>query len=195
LIKRSTWILLAVFILLLGFVFYWQRSSIGEEVEATPTSESLLLNINLDDLREVVIEGREANSVAFARNEQGQWVFLDPEVTIDESIDVAFNIEQLASLRILNSFTTSPQAEITGLDNPAYVITIILSDGTKHRILVGELTPTGTGYYATLGNGPVSVVPQYELDQVINLYIDPPIAEEISLTPETDLETISTVSP
>jgi hypothetical protein len=194
-IKRSTWFLLAVFILLLGFVFYWQRSGIGEEAEATPTLESLLLNINLDDLREVAIKGRDANSVSFTRNEKGQWVFVDPGVTIDESTDVALNLGQLASLRILNSFTTAPQAEITGLDNPAYVISIQLSNGVKHELLLGELTPTGTGYYARLGDGPVSVVPQYELDQVINLYIDPPIAEETSLTPETNLETILTVSP
>ena len=194
-IKRSTWFLLAVFVLLLVVVIYWQRSGIGEDVEAAPTSESLLLNINQDDLREVAIKDREANSVAFIRNEQGQWVFVDPEVTIDESVDVAFNLRQLASLRILNSFTTAPQAEITGLDNPAYVISIVLSDGTQQKILVGELTPTGTGYYARLGDGPVSVLPQYELDQVINLYIDPPIAEQTSQTPEAGLGPIPTLTP
>jgi len=185
-IKRSTWIILAIFILILGFVVYWRRSGRGEEVIATPTPESRLLNINSDDMREITIQGSDQKMVGFTRNEQGQWVFLDPEATIDESVDVVSSLSQLVQLRVLNTFNTAPKAEITALADPMYVVTISLADGTKRRLLVGAATPTGTGYYVQADDGPVNVVSKSELDPIIYLYLEPPYAEQTS-TPSSGI--------
>jgi len=182
--------MVAVFILLSGFVIYWQRSGRGEEVVATPTPESFLLNLNLDDLHEISIQGSDEKSIGFIRNEQGQWVFLDPEETIDITFDVATSISQLVQLRVLNTFNTAPQAEITGLADPMYVITIGLSDGTRQRLLIGSMTPTGTGYYVNVDGGPVNVIAQPELDQILSIYLDPHYAEPTPIS-----EITPTISP
>jgi hypothetical protein len=84
-------------------------------------------------------------------------------------------VSELAALRILNLLATQPAPNATGLDSPAYTLTVGLEDSQQHVIQVGQQTTTGTGYYARMDGGPAQVVSKFSVDTVLELLATPPI--------------------
>ena len=74
-IRRSTWIVLLVFLVVLAGFLYLQRSSQDEEIEIPPTSTSQnLFELAEPDLASVTIQSSDGNTVELNRSEEGEWV-------------------------------------------------------------------------------------------------------------------------
>jgi hypothetical protein len=82
-------------------------------------------------------------------------------------------------LRILSEIKPETALSDFGLQ-PAITAQIeaVFSDGTTLSFQVGKLTPTGSGYYALDNSQPnrILILPKFEMERLLTLPLDPPIA-------------------
>jgi len=174
-IRRSTLVLLGIFILLLVAFFLWQRYQKEEEVEITPTADQELLispDLTVSSLR---IEVVGSQLVEVERDDQGQWNLIVPEGYETDTASVDSAISQLSSLRILSEFDQGIDLGGAGLVVPVYRITASSKNGEEVVLDIGKLSPTGSGYYIRKGGKDVYIVSKYSLDSIIKLVEEPPI--------------------
>jgi hypothetical protein len=145
-IRRTTWILLAVFAVLLAATLFLQRTgrleSAGDE-SPTPTPEAKMLEVDPATIRSLRIQDAQGKVVALERKAQQTWVLIEPAANETDAVRVDSSITELAALRILNLLETQPSSDATGLTSPAYTLTVGLED-SEHVIQVGQQATTGT---------------------------------------------------
>ena len=192
-IKRSTWILLVIFVALLGALFVWQKQKPALEQEKaslqmTGTAKVIefLLNIPEDVfIQEMKVTDNEGNVVEASRQtKQGKWVLTEPSApdsTDDQIITTAVSDLMLSMVDM--TMTDFNQLGAIGLDKPNYRIMLTLSDGTNHLIEVGNQTITNEQYYLRLDGGEPKIVSKTSLDGMINLLTNPPIVPTPTGTP------------
>jgi hypothetical protein len=182
--KRSTWIVLVIFLALVGLLFYLnQRESPAEGAEVTPTetveylfSETAGLPTSID------IEAKSGERVAIERNEAGEWVLKQPIETEANQGSAEAAASQLSALRVLSRPEVAP--DDAGLGEPSYVMTVKLTGGTEEVVRIGDLTPTSSGFYTNInGSEEVLIVDKTSLDSLLTLVTSPPYAETPTPTP------------
>ena len=175
-IRRTTWVILAVFVVVLGLAWYLQRNGGAEGTQATPTPGSQpVFDFTENEVAGLRIEAAQGEAVALVRGAGGAWTLAEPqaEATDTERADSA--VQQAAGLMATTTLESAPAPEATGLDPAAYLITLDLSDGSQRLLRVGKETPIETGYYVQVDDGPVQVVSKFSLDTLIELLENPPI--------------------
>jgi hypothetical protein len=100
---------------------------------------------------------------------------------------------QVGSLRIVALLDTPPEVNTVGLEIPAYTIELGFVSGTSHKIEVGNLTPTSSGYYVRYDNGKIYVISQSGIESLLNLLTAPPYPA--TETPSPTIEPTSTLTP
>ena len=201
-IRRSTWIILGIFILLSAATFFWQKYGKEAEAKATPTAEQdLLLNLT-SKVTGLRIEGVRSDIVEVSRDAQGQWKLTIPAGQETDTGAVEAAVSQLSSLRILSAFEQGLDLGGAGLVVPSYRITTSLEDGESIVLNIGKATATGSGYYVQMGEKGIYVVSKYSLDSIIKLLQNPPIKPTSTssigtetIAPETTTPSISIETP
>jgi len=180
-IRRSTWITLAIFGLVLATAVVIQQTQQRQAAQATPTAGlEVLFEVEGSDIIALRITSAEGDVVAVQRAEGGEWTLSEPENAPADQDRVGSAITQAESLRVLSTLEEEPDAGVIGLEPPQYQVTITLGDGGRQTALVGSETPTGSGYYARLQDGPLRVVNKSSLDLLLELLTDPPVAATAS---------------
>lgn len=177
-IRRNTWILLAVFAVLLIAAVYLQRSgglTAGEVATPTVEQQQLLLDVGADEISGFQIEDAQGKVVAVKRDAQGAWALTEPQAQNTDSVKVDSVVTSLASLEVLNTLESGLALDVIGLTKPTYTLQIGLANGSQHVIEIGEATPTGTGYYARMDGGAPVVVSKFAVDSAAELLTTPPI--------------------
>ncbi len=86
-IRRTTWIILGVFIVLLGLAWYLQRNKPAAAVQTTPTPErQYLFDIQESNIKKLEIANNQGQRVVLGRDASGVWSLQDPKV---DATDVA----------------------------------------------------------------------------------------------------------
>ena len=173
-IRRPTWILLALFAVSLGAAWLWQRSQgnkAKEEPTATPAPR--LLDLDTDAIRDLQIEDAQGNRL-FLEKLGPIWAMTEPERQNVDIEKVNGVVGPLVSAEVLNILSTPPAQEQTGLATPAYVLTITDQDGKATVLDIGSETPTQSGYYVAK-DGIVYVVDKMEIDNLVDLLKNPPV--------------------
>jgi len=173
--KRSTWLLLAIFLVLVGLLVYLnQKEPSAEEVDVTPTATVEYLFSETDGLPSSIdIKSGTGERVIVERNEAGEWVLKQPVETEANQGSVEAAASQLSSLRIVSRPEVAPDE--AGLAVPSYVMTVKLTGGTVKTVRIGDLTPTSSGYYATVNESlDVLILSKTGLDSLLTLVTSPP---------------------
>lgn len=176
--KRSTWIVLVIFLALVGFTVYLNQNQLpAEEAVIIPTGTVEYLFSATDGLPfGIDIEARTGDQVAIERNEAGAWVLKQPVETEANQGSAEAAASQLSALRIISRPEVAP-AE-AGLVEPSYVMTVKLKGGTVAVVRIGDLTPTNSGYYTNItGSDEVLIVGKTGLDALLTLLTSPPYVE------------------
>lgn len=176
--RRSTWIVLVIFLALVGLLWYLnQKEPSTEETEAALTETVEYLFDATDGLpTSIVLEAKTGEQVALERNQAGEWVLIQPIETEANQGSAEAAASQLSSLRILSRPKVAPDE--AGLDQPAYIMTVKLTGGTEEVVRIGDLTPTMSGYYTNISSSDeVLVVGQTGLDSLLTLVTSPPYME------------------
>jgi hypothetical protein len=172
-IRRGTWIALAVLLALVGLAFLLRDRQSKTVESATPTEGlSPLFDDQIGEPSLIRIESSAGQAVELDRNADGTWVLRVPEAAAADQAAAQAAATQIGALRILSTVSLSP--EVIGLDAPAYKLILKFQDGSTHSLLIGSVTPITDGYYAQLDDGPFQVVDKYGLDVLIDLVGAPP---------------------
>jgi hypothetical protein len=175
-IRRSTFILLIIFVILLASVAFWQRTKSSEEVIETPTEiQEYLFDFN-NEINALTITGKDGEIIELVRKSDGQWELLQPVGEETDSDNAEAAISRISVLRVLAKLEqSSTDLAVVGLDKPSYEISITLDDGSVIVTKVGDLTPTDSGYYVSGSGRGILVVDKYGLQSIIDLLDNPPI--------------------
>ena len=174
--KRSTWIVLFIFVVLAGLVLYLNQRepTSSEDAEATPPAPVEFLFTDTDGLpTSIDIISDAGEQVTITRNEEGEWVLEQPIMTEADQGSAQAAATQLSALRI----ESRPEValEDAGLTQPSFTLTVELTGGTTKIVRIGDLTPTGIGYYTYIdGSNEVLIVDQFGLDSLLKLVTSPP---------------------
>jgi len=145
-------LLIAVGILaILGGAVYYTK----ENPPSTGDEKPKVVSVDKDQIQELTISRAGEDPLTVQRGEDDQWKFGPPLTIPADSSSVGFMAESAASLeadRIVEENVTDWTPY--GLDQPELTVEIKLKDGTTHRVLYGQETPTGSALYARLDGDP-----------------------------------------
>ena len=196
-IRRPTWILLALFVVSLGAAWIWQRSQNNKaENEPTSTPAASLLDLDTETIRDMKIEDAQGNQL-YLRKLGGVWIMTEPERQNADIEKVNSVVGQLVSAEVLNTLSTPPAQDQVGLATPAYVLTITDQSGKDYVLDIGSETPTQSGYYVRK-DGIVLVVDKMAIDNLVDLLKNPPVVPSTAtgvLTPQGVITGTMTISP
>jgi hypothetical protein len=195
-VRRSTWILLAILVILVGSTLLFQRYQASKpENTATAIPSVALVNVyNLTgkQVSEVDLSDSLGNSIVFNLNlELNMWAIANTPEDQADSSQIESILAKLFALTARETLTQTPPLESIGLVNPAYTIHFITSGGEQINTAVGSMTPIGTGYYLRVNSDPVAIVDKLLLDNVLNMLTDPPLLA----TPTPEVTSTKTLSP
>jgi Domain of unknown function (DUF4340) len=173
--RRSTWIVLVVFLALVGLTLFLNKKEPPADATAvTPTALVEYLFNEADGLpTSIDIKGKTGEEVAIERNQAGEWVLKRPIETGADQASSEAAATQLTALRVLSRPEVAPND--AGLAQPSYVMTVKLTGGMEKVVRIGDLTPTSSGYYVSFNeSNEVLVVDKTGLDALLTLVTSPP---------------------
>ena len=193
-VRRSTWIVLGIFVLLLVSLLVYQRVS-KKEADEEPVVDiaelsnlepiEQLFNIPIDAyVTGLLVENYEGGRVEIRRNgKEEDWLLIEPAGDADQdTIDRV--IDQILSVEIDESLTEEIGLDSLGLEEASKTISLRISNGGVFKLYIGDVTITNTSYYARItGRNPL-VLKKFPLDSVLNWLDDPPIQDPPTSTPE-----------
>jgi hypothetical protein len=172
-IRRNTWIVLAVLLVLIGASFYSRDLKAREAAAATPTQgPAALFKVAEGAPTDIKIVSSVGTIVQFARDQSGKWVLKAPAEAPADQAAAEAAATQVGSLQVVSSVDLG--ADVIGLDKPSYTITIGYGSSRAHTLLVGSVTPIQNGYYARLDGGQSQIVDKGGLDALLGLLTRPP---------------------
>lgn len=144
--------LLAAAILLaaLGIGVYFSNKSEAEKEKKGPVSDSpKVLTIAEDQIQQIELIKRDGKATVLKKTDR--WQITAPEtlaVDNDAVTGVVNTVKDIGSDRVVEENATS-LGEF-GLADPALRVTITTKDGKTKKLLIGDETPTSSGYFAKL---------------------------------------------
>lgn len=193
-IRRQTWIILGLFLLLLASTLFWQQTKLKKASEETPViatqeKEETLFDPSSAPISYLMLQRVEDGTTIEFQKQSGQWTMLKPkaeaEITTIESA-----VSSLFSATIIAKPSEATDLAVLGLQPPVYRMLVSLESGKKITINIGKSAGTGTGYYVLTDTRVVYLVNKYSLDALIRLLDVPPImpSPTPTSTPEPTLE-------
>lgn len=173
-IRKTTWIVLVVFILLLAGVVILQRvqgnvTLVKEEVTPSATSAPLLLgNLQAQDIVAIDWTG-EGQTITLTKAADGSWSLGPGTNGPVEAGQVEQLRASLVSLHAASQLGASNPLDAIGLSVPTNIISLRTTSGQLTQINLGSVTPTGSGYYVQVDSNAPVVVDKYAIDSVLDL--------------------------
>jgi hypothetical protein len=187
-IRRSTWIILLVFLAILGGGLYFQKYQSDKQAQVTPTAEIELLFPGVDKSQVTAFEINDflERKLVVAKDQSGSWAVAGYTAADTDPTGIDAMLTQITSLSVMSDLEAAPALDVMGLTTPAYVFKVTSQDGQQKTVYIGKLTPTKRGYYVRLEDGNPIVVGKYAVDNLINLLDKPPIATPVPTLPAAE---------
>ncbi len=117
----------------------------------TKLSQITLLNLNVEEINKLNIKNEE-QTFALYREENIWRVENNPSAVLSLSkVDaLCFSAANLSAISLVEE--NAADISVYGLDAPQGVVTLLKENGERNAFSVGNLTPTGDGYYCILEN-------------------------------------------
>jgi Domain of unknown function (DUF4340) len=173
-IRRSTWILLAAFALVLGGAIIWTRlgpAAGSAAVGATPTLEPLW-SVTATDIVGLRLENMKTAEVVEVRrgDERTPWRMIKPEEGPADAARVEWAITALVSPRPQATLPMPDDLAPFGLATPSVRVTVFMAGNVTRSFDIGRVSPAGGVFYVTVpGRGEIVMLNQYSLSDVLSL--------------------------
>jgi hypothetical protein len=151
---QTTLIIVAVFALLAGYVYFFELNKTPEQISATlgtPTAKPPTYVIQVDALNIKSVEIadlRAPREVKLSRTETS-WQLLKPVDKPADRFSVESAVAGLASLKASRVLTEVANLGQYGLITPTLEARIVMRDDQQYAITVGGKTADARNYYAT----------------------------------------------
>jgi len=171
-IRRSTWVTIAVLIVLLGITWYFEWSPSGKSRNAgtpTPTLIPQIIKENQTDVSVIELTTSTGEVISLSKNPDNTWSF---PPSSNKRVDQGKAQELLSDIYFLTPLTTldsSAALDAYGLLNPTQVLKVQVMNGSPYVIKLGSLTPTQSGYYIQVNSNPVVIVSKTSLESIFDL--------------------------
>lgn len=189
-VKRGTWILFAILLILITVTLVVRNTDLGETGDQT-TPVEFLYDVESADILYVEVNGAEGETVHLSRDDLGSWQLIEPENPLVDITRIDTMATKLSRLRVYSTLEDPPSDEDIGLDAPPFHVVIEFIDGTRSEFDVGDANVIGNGYYIRLGTGLTKVVNKSNLDSLLEMLDLPPV---ITPTPTLGPTTTPTVT-
>ena len=178
-IRRSTWITLAIFIILavLAWVLLPKIITDDETIETTPTvqpTQSLLFNLTTQDISWVRFSSAEGATLEVERESaSADWMLTGAVEGTSDSERISSIVGIVANMQVMRAFDVELGIETVGLDNPAYSITLRTFTGDEIVTNIGNLNQVGSAYYVQVDGEPSVLVAKLVMDEVLSVFTEP----------------------
>jgi hypothetical protein len=194
-IKRNTWILMAVFVIVLGAAILVQKTNVLKPPSSpTVTLNPPLLGIVNDTPTTIRLVDQHGLDIVSKLDNNNQWTIEQPAGLQISQGSMQMILSDLNGISIQSTLMSPLPLESTGLQLPTYTITITYQSGLSHSLKVGNLTPTQSGYYIQLDTGNTVIVDQSGIDNVVELLRSVTYTPTPTLTTETPTPQVSPAS-
>lgn len=170
-IRRSTWIIIAVFALSLGALWYLEWSP-AKEARMTPTPTTmprLLESIDINKIVQIEVIRTKGDNLVLKKNPDRTWSFGDrPGILVDQG-QAELLTSSLFSLNIKSSLGDNIAMSAIGLDTATSTIKLVTSSGSPNYLHIGKINPINNGYYVRFNDLKPVLVDNYALDEIISL--------------------------
>lgn len=197
-IRRSTWLAIALLVALIGLSFFLRDRQAKEAAAVTPTRGMSPLFVSDEGSPSVIrVENSLGAAVQLSRNAAGVWNLDEPTKTEANQAAAEAAATQIGALRVLSTVSLGP--DIIGLDKPGHTLTVTLGNGPPHTLRIGSVTPVQDGYYVQLDRSPFQIVDKFGLDALIRLLENPPYlatpTTEVLANPPAPLSPLTQIPP
>ncbi len=200
-IRRSTWILLAAFALVLAGALIWTRTRAAPgsvpAADATPTLEPLW-SVPAADILGLRVEDLETGEMVELRRGDGEtpWRMVQPEEAPADAAQVEWAVTALVSPRPQGTLPMPEDLEPFGLAEPSNRVTVFMAGDVTRSFEVGRVSPAGGVFYVTVpGRNEIVMLNQYSLLDVLSLFYELPYAPTATLTEPPSLLPTGTPVP
>ncbi len=195
-VRRSTWIVLGIFVLLVGFTLLFQRyqaNKASNAATATPTTPPVYLyDVTESQVSDIKIADNSGSYIDLYRDPaSSNWAIEGVPAAQADSAKIKSAINQLETMQVQETLTQTISLAAIGLETPAYTITLTASSSAPTITYIGMQTAIGTGYYLRVNSGPVMIVEKTALDNILNLLKEPPLLP----TPTPEVAPSESVTP
>ncbi len=176
-ICRSTWIVFAVFIVLALAAIFLLKSPASplpgnsEETPSVTPAPRVIEGWEAADVISIELVKTDGMNVKLTRGADNTWLDASKQTAVEPG-QVEQLLSELLAMRVLTAMPADYALDALALTSPSQQIEITRQDGGKLVFMVGNLTPTGNGYYVRIDNNPPVVVSNYALDAVTQLFVD-----------------------
>lgn len=172
-VRKPTLILLIVFALLIGLMFYLQKNPLPSRASLTPSPTlraQIVPNLEQGDITAISFaEKGSADIIQVKKNEQGEWVVGAEGKQKADAGKVEQARAEIAALTVITEMPEELEDSAVGLKEPTYTLTIQTAQDQKYEIQVGDKTPIENGYYAKVENGSAVVLNNNAIDTIVRL--------------------------
>jgi hypothetical protein len=175
-LKRSTLIVVGIFIILLivAVLILRNQENVAEESGLT-TESSYLIDVGASEIIAMEIQDSDGSKVVVRRDTEGKWIMVEPPNEIADESRIESAVSQAGTMRTVSILDLEVDLADLGLDQPKNWIVLTLSNGEQKTAFIGDVTPTNSGYYAYSSGVPVQVVNKANVDGVLGILTEPPI--------------------
>jgi hypothetical protein len=190
-IKRNTWILLLVFVVVLGAAIVIQQTNLLVPAAAPTATPALsLLDFGDDNIIGITLADPNGLNIVAKIDSNNQWSITKPANLQISQGSMQEILSELNGISIQSTLLSPLPLESTGLQLPAYTLTLNYSSGKDHTIKVGSLTATKSGYYLQLDANEAVIVSQYGIDDIVQLLKSVTFTPTPSIAPATSTPTV-----
>lgn len=146
---RSTLILLAIFLGLLGYIYFYESKRPAGD---TPETKAKVFTVESDKINELSVKAASGERTELKKT-GGKWSLVQPEQTgVDES-EISSITSGLSNLEIQRVVEENPaDLKQYGLAEARVEVGYKTETGDTRRVLIGDKTATGGDLYAKLPN-------------------------------------------
>jgi hypothetical protein len=189
-IRRTTWIVLAVFLLALGAALFWQRRQDQQAAEATPAATAeVLVDLAGREVAGLQFSGAAGEELEIEKGLDSSWVVVAPAGNEADQARLEQLIGDLSGLQVTAKLDTTPGLASLGLNPARYRLAVLFEDGNQAVIYIGDRTPIQDGYYAYREGDQVVVVGAFGVDTLLDYLTTPPVLSPPTpaTTPEVEI--------
>jgi hypothetical protein len=187
-IKKSTWIMLVIFLVAVGFTYYFQNSP-TPVVNPTPLPTLLPKLVSgwvSSDIIQIDVQKSDNKFFSIQRDSTGQWELANLDTRPLDQGKVEELISTIMATTVQTSLKQGQEMDMLGLMNPAIIIKMKNTKGEGLNINVGNATPTDSGYYVQINQDLPVVIGKTNADDFSRLLnIDSLIGNTKTLTPNS----------
>lgn len=139
----------------LGGLVYWSNRKQKSADTKTSATETKILSIPEDQIREVRIEKTGGEHTLLRKGDDGKWQIVEPKPLRADQDAVSSMVSTLASLSA-DKLVEEKAADISayGLNQPGLTVKVIRKDGKTADVAIGDEVLTGAGCYAKVAGDP-----------------------------------------